>query len=205
MKKISLLVAAILMITVIGCKKSENNKNSENTVIEKETTMPKEAKEKETSLRHSLEFTAFKTPKKVGVKGTFKDITLTNTSSGNITEMLTNANFEIVTASIDTKDPTRDIKLKEFFFDNLANPKITGTFKSFEGNKAVISIQMNDVTKDIPFEYTATEKEILLSGSIDMIEDFSANKAFNAIHEACKILHEDKTWTDVELNLTIGK
>ena len=64
---------------------------------------------------------------------------------------------------------------------------------------------MNDVTKDIPFEYTATEKEILLSGSIDMIEDFSANKAFNAIHEACKILHEDKTWTDVELNLTIGK
>ena len=39
MKKISLLVAAILMITVIGCKKSENNKNSENTVVEKETTI----------------------------------------------------------------------------------------------------------------------------------------------------------------------
>ncbi|MEL4307475.1 YceI family protein [Joostella sp. CR20] len=200
MKKIAFTFVALTLIFTVSCKKKE-----EKTTQEEITTEVKKEEKVETSLRHALEFTAFKTPKKVGVKGTFDKIDLTNTATGNITETLTGAKFSVATESVNTGDPTRDIKLKEFYFKLLAEPTITGTFKSFNDGKATIAIKMNGVEKDIPFEYTATENEILLSGGIDMIADFSANKAFDSIHEACKILHEDKTWTDVSLNITIGK
>ncbi|MCF8714771.1 YceI family protein [Joostella atrarenae] len=199
MKKIGITFIALAMVMAVSCKKKE----SKTEVKENVEAVAKEP----LKLRNSLQFTAFKTPEKVGVKGTFTEINLTNIQEDEnaIKDILTGANFEINTSSISTKDAGRDIKLKEFFFDNLASQKITGTFKSFNGNEAIVTIKMNDVEKDIPFELNATENDVLLSGSIDMIEDFSANEAFKAIHEACKVLHQDKTWTDVNIDVTIAK
>jgi hypothetical protein len=32
--------------------------------------------------------------------------------------------------------------------------------------------------------------------------EFALNDQFNALHKACKTLHEGKTWTDVEISVT---
>ncbi|MCM5664183.1 YceI family protein [Galbibacter mesophilus] len=206
MKKIGFLICALTLVFGASCKQSEKKEASE---VETEVTTEVEtsAKKEALVLNDSLRFTAFKTPKKVGVNGTFTEINLSdyNEDKSNITDILTGAGFSIATASVNSGDPARDAKLKTFFFDNLASDKISGTFKSFDGEKAVVELQMNGVTKDVTFDAHTTDSEVTLKGSIDMIEDFTANKAFQAIHEACKVLHEDKTWTDVELYISVSK
>ncbi|QLE00153.1 YceI family protein [Galbibacter sp. BG1] len=201
MKKTGFILTALVLFIALGCKQKE--KTSE---VKKEEVTETEKKQP-LKLKDSLRFTAFKTEQKIGVNGTFTDIQLSDfhDEKENMVDLLTGANFKINTKSIYTKDPARDAKLEKFFFENLASSEITGKFKSFNSEKAMVQLEMNGIEKEIPFELNATKDQVELSGSIDMIEDFSANKAFQAIHEACKVLHEDKTWTDVDLKIIISK
>ncbi len=38
-----------------------------------------------------------------------------------------------------------------------------------------------------------------------MLSDFAANQAYEAIAEACKDLHANKTWTDVAIKVAFTK
>lgn len=160
------------------------------------------------ALQHSFQFTAFKTPEKVGVNGTFEDISLDNVSnSDKLEEALTGATFTVNTESLNTNDATnvRDPKLKEFFFHNLAGGNITGKFNSFSNGKANVTITLNGVTKTFDFPSTQDENSINFSGTIDVVKDFNATKALDAVAEACKVLHQDKTWPDVNIKVTINR
>ncbi len=190
---------AALAIVTVSCKKEEtkpaepSQELQEVPLAEKVTYQPK------------LEWTAFKTPEKVGVKGTFNTIELNGAKdSGTIEEDIKEATFKIVPSSVNTTDPLRDGKLKDGFFAMMTGD-ITGKFIDFKEGKATVEITMNGVTVQKEFAYTATGDVLKINGSIDIIADFKGNKAFNSIHELCKELHAGKTWTDVEIAVEISK
>ncbi len=190
---------AALAIVTVSCKKEEtkpaepSQELQEVPLAEKVTYQPK------------LEWTAFKTPEKVGVKGTFNTIELNGAKdSGTIEEDIKEATFKIVPSSVNTTDPLRDGKLKDGFFAMMTGD-ITGKFIDFKEGKATVEITMNGVTVQKEFAYTATGGVLKINGSIDIIADFKGNKAFNSIHELCKELHAGKTWTDVEIAVEISK
>ena len=190
---------AALAIVTVSCKKEEtkpaepSQELQEVPLAEKVTYLPK------------LEWTAFKTPEKVGVKGTFNTIELNGAKdSGTIEEDIKEATFKIVPSSVNTTDPLRDGKLKDGFFAMMTGD-ITGKFIDFKEGKATVEITMNGVTVQKEFAYTATGDVLKINGSIDIIADFKGNKAFNSIHELCKELHAGKTWTDVEIAVEISK
>lgn len=140
-----------------------------------------------------LTWTAFKTPEKVGVSGSFDEIM----QDGN--------SFTINTKSVNSGNPERDAKLKSFFFGNLSDSLITGSYGAITDNKMPITLKMNGIEKTFDFAVAENDTATIISGSIDIISDFSGNKALEGIHEACKELHMGKTWSDVSLQVLRSK
>jgi len=196
MKK-SILALALIATVFVSCKK-EQPKVVEEEILE-EVTLEKVA------YTNSLQWTAFKTPEKIGVNGTFNSIEVSDVkATGEIIPDYTDAKFKINTATVNTTDEGRDDKLKNGFFALLSGD-IHGKFISFQNGKALVELTMNDVTINKEFTYTEVDNVLKLNGAIDIIGDFKGTKAFNSIHELCKQLHMDKTWTDVEINVEIAK
>lgn len=197
MKK-TIAALALCAAVFVGCKKEEAKKAEEPQLEE----VPVAEK---VSYLHKLEWTAYKTPDKIGVSGTFNDIELSGAKdSGNIEQDIKDATFKVVTSTVNSKDQERDTKLFNSFFKLMAGD-ITGKFVDFKDGKATVEITMNGVTKQKEFTYTLIGNTIALKGNIDIIADFDGTKAFNSIHELCKELHADKTWTEVDINVEITK
>ncbi|MGR3810788.1 YceI family protein [Jiulongibacter sp. NS-SX5] len=140
-----------------------------------------------------LTWTAFKTPEKVGVPGSFDDISIDGNS------------FTINTYSVNTGVPDRDMKIKQFFFGNLSDSLITGSYGAAAEGKIPVTLSMNGVEKTFDFDVVETDTTTVVSGTIDIISDFSGNAALEGIHEACKELHMGKTWSDVTLEVVQAK
>ncbi len=154
-----------------------------------------------------LTFTAYKFPgeKKKGVNGTFKTINVKGAKdSEKAEEVLSDVSFSIPVASLSTNDVSRDDKLKEFFFGKLINTAdITGSFGKFEGGIVPVTLKLNDKTVTKDFQYQISGRKLTLIGKIDLVKDYMASDALNSINEACKDLHEGKTWPDVDLKAEI--
>jgi len=140
-----------------------------------------------------LTWTAFKTPDKVGVPGSFNDIKL----DGNM--------FTINARTVNSNNEIRDAKLKTFFFDNLSDSLITGSYGTISNGKIPVTIKMNGIEKTFDFDFIETDTTNVVSGSIDILKDFSGNAALEAISIACKELHLNKTWSDVNLQVVERK
>ena len=159
------------------------------------------------SSKTNLTFTAYKFPgdKKKGVNGTFKTINVKGATESKVAEeVLSNTTFSIPVSSLSTNDISRDGKLQDFFFKNLTNTsEIIGGFGEFGEGKVPVMLVLNDkkVTKD--FKYEIHDGQMILIGQVDIIKDFGGSKALEAINEACKELHEGKTWSDVDLKAVI--
>lgn len=151
----------------------------------------------------AINWTAFKTPKKVGVKGGFAKFKISTKKSVTTEELLSNASFEIDTNSVSTNDKARDAKIFKFFFQKMAKgTKITGKVSKIEGDKVTVDLTLNGVTK--PVVLTAKNDEAksttTLNGSIDVTE-FAMKDNLAALTEACKALHEGVTWPNVDIEL----
>lgn len=201
MKK-SILALALVSLVAISCgdKKSTDTTAPEQAV--EQTTEAPQQKE----LTYAIEWTAFKTPAKVGVKGTFDQVKLSevNQEAATLAEGLKGAQFSIVTSSASTGDPARDETLRLNFFSKLVG-NINGFFGEFKDGKVLVNLTLNGVTKEKEFTYEETEAGVKLNGAIDILADFTAKDAFNALHEACNALHEGKTWSEVEIAVEIKK
>ena len=144
----------------------------------------------------SMQWTAFKTPLKLGVKGTFDKIAFVAGKN-----CLDGAEVIINKHSVDTKNPGRDKTLDEFFFSKLRGDIKAKVLKVNEKTLDV-AVTMNGVTKTVPFTYTKKDGVIEAKGVIDIF-DFGANSALASIAKACYDKHQGKTWNDVELSFTI--
>ena len=144
-----------------------------------------------------MSWTAFKTPLKLGVKGTFDKIAFIPGKN-----CLDGAEAIINKHSVNTGNPDRDKTLDSAFFSLLEGDIRAKIVHS--GDKTMdINITLNGVTKTVPFTYSKKDGTIQARGVIDIF-DFSGSKALRSINKACYKLHQGKTWNDVELTFTIG-
>ncbi|SMP88416.1 YceI-like domain-containing protein [Epsilonproteobacteria bacterium SCGC AD-308-P11] len=160
-----------------------------------------------------VSFEAYKTPAKVGVGGVFDSVKYTPTapSGKNFREIFVGSQVSIDTASVNSKNETRDDKLVKFFFDTMTGKNITAKISDYKPNKLfkgkpktgvfIVEVTMNGVTKTVPMNYSFDAGVMVANGVIDIL-DFSANEALSSINKACYDLHGGKTWSDVSIGFT---
>ena len=150
-------------------------------------------------------WTGFKFTEKTGVSGTFDKLTVSHKTADNLKELLESINFKIDTKSINSGNPARDATLQKTVFGFLSVPKsIKGSVVNATKKNIDVKMTLNQ-KMDTTFSYTAKEGRITALGSIDLAQN-GLIKGFNALKEACKILHTgangaSKTWADVQIKL----
>ncbi|WP_373003848.1 YceI family protein [Sulfurimonas sp.] len=158
----------------------------------------------------NVSWKAYKTPAKVGVGGIFDSVKYTAVApkGNNFREILVGSSVVIDTASVNSKNSGRDVKLVQFFFEQMSSKNITAKIVDIKSNKRErgkpktgvmsVAVTMNGVTKNVPMEYIFNKGDLSATGNIDLL-DFSASKALSSINKACFDLHEGKTWSDVTI------
>ena len=154
-------------------------------------------------------FEAFKTMKKLGVKVGFDKVEINSSiaSAENIQDIIKSSEFSIDTGSLNSANPARDEKLKNLFFKDGKNViNINGKVSDVKEDIIFVDIKIGNTTKNIPLRFSFNNNNIEAKGTIDLF-DFSLNKSLANINNACKDLHEGKTWNDVNIyiNATFNK
>jgi polyisoprenoid-binding protein YceI len=152
----------------------------------------------------TVSWTAFKTPKKVGVGAKFSDFTITAKSAKTVAEMLDGATFDINSQSVDSGDKGRDVKIQQFFFKKmLKGTKITGKVLKSTEDMADVEITMNGSKQVVPMNSKFDEKsgKLILNGEIDVLK-FGMKSNLASITKACFEKHEGVTWPDVNIELS---
>ena len=197
MKKLSVLILGLAFVTFTSCKKEEK------------TETPTESKEQVKGLTivndsTKVMWTGFKTSDKVAVGGRFTQIELKDVKTGNSPEeVLEGVAFSIPVSSLFTDNPDRDSKLKTIFFGTMKNTELLSGILNFRNNQLFMTLSMNDVTKQIPLEYTYTDNLFSMKTTINL-NDFGSGTALAAINKACYELHKgpdgvSKTWEIVDI------
>lgn len=197
MKKIALLFFTFGIVAV-SCKKEEKTEVPVTTEVEAGTL-------KIVSDSTKVSWTAYKTTEKIGVGGSFTEITLNDTKTGTSPEaILEGATFSIPVSSLFTDNDDRDSKLKEFFFGVLKNKELISGTLNFSEGKCLLTIKLNDVEKQIPVTHEFIDNRFSINSTIDLV-DFGAEGAVASINKACYDLHKgadgvSKTWNEVAIS-----
>lgn len=149
-------------------------------------------------------FTAFKTPAKVGVSGSFDNVEITGKRSAeSMEEMLTGLGVTIQTKSVNSGNEGRDkLLVSDFFLVQFAHV-IQAKIVSVKPESLVVEITMNNKTLSVPMVYKAEENRVMAKGYIDL-GDFDMFPSLKGINTACYDLHEGKTWQDVEVGFLLN-
>jgi len=194
MKKIIVFTLALIIgIASVSCKKEAKKVEGPQFSVEPKTV--------------TIKWTGYKTTAKIPVTGEFKIVEVSNIKEApTAVEALNGTKFSIPVSSIFSGDPDRDGKLKQLFFGVMnATLSITGTVNLEEDGAGNINLSMNGVSKEIPIKYTVEDQMIKLNGTLDIVDDFSAQAAMESINTACLELHKgpdgiSKTWTEVAIS-----
>ncbi len=153
-------------------------------------------------LQPKVAWKAFKTYEKVGVKGAFDKIELISKQNSTIEASLIGSTVDISVQSLNSGNKGRDETLLKSFFGAQNVSSIKAVIKGVKGNKLLVDITMNKITKTIPMQYTFANDVISGKGVVDL-SDFDMLPSLKSINKACFDLHEGKTWQDVELEFEL--
>lgn len=158
----------------------------------------------------NVEWTAYKSAKKVGVGGTFDNVTYKSVakSGENFRSILVGSSVSIDTKSVNTKNESRDATLSKFFFEMINQKNIEVKIVDIKADKSEkgaprkgtlsVEIEMNGIKKVVPMKYSFSDGLFAADGVIDIL-DFKADKALASIAKECFDLHEGKTWSEVSI------
>ena len=159
-----------------------------------------------------LNWTAFKHTAKAPVGGVFDLVELGGVVAADTKiEALKNATISIYTKSINSSNEGRDVKIKDSFFGKMEKTTIlTGAIKSIEGEeagKATIEVTMNNVIKDLIFDWAIDAENIITFKTELSVLDFSAKTALDALHEVCSEKHtgddgKSVLWPNVQVQIS---
>lgn len=204
MKKSIIGLASILLALNFTACKSETAKEETGTEGTEEQICFYSYNEGSTELT----WTAFKTPEKVGVSGSFNEIQVESENSDDKMVVLESLSFKMNTASVESNNEDRNGKIADKFFGTINTPEITGRVKSIgDDGKAIIAISMNGVEKDVEGDYTLEDNTFSYTTTIHL-EDWNALDGVAALNEECHSLHmtdgkgESKLWSEVDLSFT---
>ncbi len=155
-----------------------------------------------------LGWTAYKTPAKAGVKGTFLAVDSNiPKQADSVASMLNGSRVFVQLKSADSGNAGRDAKLVQFFFNLLEGQTAHADVASVTGDDTEgvvnVSLLMNGATIAVPMTYRVTEGVLEAEGVIDLA-DFKALEALKSINTACFELHQGKTWQDVAVRFSLN-
>lgn len=139
-------------------------------------------------------WTAYKHSAKVAVQGVMDSIEVTGAEDAEtISDLLTNTKFTVYSSSVDSKDPIRDEKIRNFFFGNMANgDAISGEIMSVLGDESdgdgSLSLKINDLEKEIPFVYEIEGETVKIRCTVDF-NNWNCTKSLDELHKACDEKH----------------
>jgi polyisoprenoid-binding protein YceI len=155
-----------------------------------------------------VQWTAYKTTQKTGVKGSFKKINVDGKTEGkSVGDLLKGITVSVDKLSVDTGNPARDKTLADFFFAKLGD-KISGKIKKFSEPERTfeLALDFNGHTKNVPMRYEAVgDNSFTATGDMDILK-FDGASALKSLNTKCLDLHKgpdgvSKTWSDVTLNI----
>lgn len=197
MKKIVIVaILAMFVLNLTSCKKekevtTKKNENAKKYIIDSKTAV--------------VHWTGYKTTDKVPVKGTFKQVDITNvTPADNPVEVINNVKFSIPVNSIFSNDSIRDFKLTNFLFGKMKSTShINGEVSLKDDGKGEASITMNGFTKNVPVSYEMHGNDIRINAKIDL-NNWQAQVAVAALNEVCSEKHKaadgkSVTWSEVDI------
>jgi len=149
-----------------------------------------------------VEWKAYKTPLKLGVGGTFDLVTTDAKQKHSAKEYFSTAEVSIKTASINSKNDSRDAKLVKSFFQVQGVKEIKAKVISLDKKVLTVAITMNNITKNIPMKLDLDDNELEAEGYIDLA-DFKMLPSLKSINQACYDLHQGKTWQDVKIEIEL--
>ena len=155
-----------------------------------------------------VKWTAFKTPAKVAVSGGFDDVKFkfgTPNKAQSLESQLNNATATIDIMKVNLGDPQKNENVTTHFFGNFAKKEpIKVTFKDvIEGkDKGTIlaNVRMNGKSQKVPMQYEVANKKLIAKGVLDLSE-FGLENARASLQKAVGELHENLTWSQVEIAL----
>ncbi|UXP33344.1 YceI family protein [Reichenbachiella agarivorans] len=191
---ISLIIALVVMYAC-SPKKAQEETTTETTAVTYEVGAAK------------VKWTAFKLTERIGVSGTFDDLSVTAGGEGSVDSLLVNGTFSINTSSVNSNEATRDPKIKASFFEPFNTPQITGKILSATGGRGTVELMMNDTTSAVPFTYISNDSTLVLTTSID-VTNWNGAAAIDSLNSVCELLHKgsdgvSKLWPDVVVQVTI--
>lgn len=150
-----------------------------------------------------VQWTAFKTAKKVAVPGSFTQVEFESKGeSKNVEQLLQATSFKIDLTTVASGDPIRDGQLRSSFFKLLKQEGVaSGNFIKARAGKVQMVLTMNGVRKSVPMNYTVKDDLLEAKGSLNLF-DFAAEAPFKTLAQACLVKHEGKSWPEVDLLLT---
>lgn len=155
------------------------------------------------------QWTAFKTMKKIGVKGSFNAVEVNfkkvvssqkpQSPQEQLIDQIERLSLSIDPLKLSTDNLARDKNIKDYFFDGQTPIKVS-VIKA-TGKWITTKITLNSVTKKVPFRYQVSKKQIKASAHLDIL-DFSLASALARLSKACFSMHEGKTWSHVEVAIS---
>lgn len=152
----------------------------------------------------SIIWTAYKFTDKVGVSGTFDDFTFSNKkASGSIENILNKSQLSIATASINSGNTIRDLKLNTYFFEVFNTPIIHTSILNIEDSEGITKVSMNTIAHEIPFTYTLDNDTITVFTHLDL-KSWKGEEAMTRLNKECYDLHKgtdgiSKLWPDIDV------
>ncbi len=151
----------------------------------------------------SVTWTAYKTPQKVAVSGSFGDIKFKfGKQKKTLAQTLQNASAVIDPMKADLKDEVKNNNIREYFFAKFEDKEIKVTLKDIvEGENCgtmLATVKMNGKSVKIPMEYTIADGILKAEGLLDL-NLFKLDSARENLQKKVAIEHEGITWSQVKI------
>ncbi|MCB9192831.1 MAG: hypothetical protein H6603_11480 [Flavobacteriales bacterium] len=196
-RTIPFFIAVVIAVSSCGDKsKQTENATSENCLLALVDTSV------------VVKWTAYKTTEKIGVSGTFDIVQVSDANKAETAlEVLKNASFEIPVTSVNSGLPDRDGKIFGHFFSSMLNTGLlAGQVLEAGPEQWKVGLVMNDVRDTLIFNFTESEGNVSLVGTLDLAK-WNALASADSLNKVCYDLHKgadgvSKLWPDVKLEIS---
>jgi polyisoprenoid-binding protein YceI len=161
------------------------------------------------ALSTKVEFFGYKFLSKTKVGGSFKDVVVSHDkNSKNLESILKSLEVKIKTKSLETNNDGRNKNILSTLFGLKGSEFITAKSKmvNLKNDYIVMTLTIENIKKDVVFQYTKVKDTIIFSTSIDLVA-FGLGEQFGNFVKKCAGYHTDengvhKTWSSVDVTVT---
>ncbi len=148
-------------------------------------------------------WTSYKTLAKVGVSGTFEDVTLhTAKNTPSVKDALKGSSVQLDMNKIDAKEDVKTNNILKYFVANLSDTKIDAKIVKVYADSLDINISLNGKEQVIPMSYKIEGEKVVAKGVIDAL-DFKLSPALEVLNTNV-VGHLNKGWYDIPVSFNLN-